>query len=182
MNNKNNKKGFTLVEVIIAMGIFVLVMSSSTVIFSSAFNSYREARNILESVESSQYAMNIMAKTFRTSSVMSGGGNSVIVYDYSQEKCFEYEFSSSSGSLNRSEGVPDDPDDNPLDTCSPSGSGSPVTSDNVSGTFQVIPTDEDGEVVGKITVSMTITEGSANPVHLQTTTSLRDYVESGISL
>lgn len=167
-----NKKGFTLLEVVIAMFVFVLVMMASTATFARAFRAYGDAKDIQENMENAQYAMNLMAKTFRTSSVMDSGSNYVEVYDYSQEKCFNYSFSGTE--LVRAEGSGSDPDN-----CSTSGSAI-MTSGDVTGVFDVEESEEDVSV-GKITVSMTITKGS-NTVHLQTTTSLRDYSVSGISL
>lgn len=171
INLSDKKQGFTLVEVIVAMFVFVLVMTSASVTFARAFEAYQDAKDIQKNMEDAQYAMNIMAKTFRTSSVVGFSDYTVEVYDYSQEKCFTYTFDGAS--LLRSEGTGD------YGSCIPSGSVA-MTTGEVSGRFYVEES-EDGVAVGKIAVSMTIEKGS-NVVHLQTTTSLRDYVESGVSL
>jgi len=181
-----DRQGFTLIEVVVAMFIFVLMMSASSVVFARAFKTYGDARNMQENMENAQYAMNIMAKTFRTSSVADSSGTSnITVFDYSQNstgdgKCIMYEFIG--GSLQRAENS-----ETTLNDCvnnpPSSGSGDAVTSGVVSGNFNSSKSDDTvgSEVVGKITISMTITKGS-NTVNMQTTTSLRDYVESGISL
>jgi len=174
------KNGFTLIEIIVAMFIFVLVISGSTVVFANVFRSYGDAKDIQENMENAQYAMNLMGKTFRTSSVASGDGeglDDIVVFDYSQEKCIRYYFDSSSNNLMKAEIETEE--FSSCDGTTPSG-GVAMTSGDVSGSFNVESSEED-TAVGKITISMTISKGK-NTVNLQTTTSLRDYVVSGISL
>jgi prepilin-type N-terminal cleavage/methylation domain-containing protein len=174
-NRPKSGAGFTLVEVIVAMFIFVLVMSSSTVVFAKIFKSYGDAKDIQDSVEDAQYAMNLMAKTFRTSSVVASNPGIIIFFDHSQDKCMAYLFDDD----NLNKFISSDDFDN-CEIASFSGAGTVMTSGTVTGRF--IATDSrPGSRVGKITVSMTITKGSSD-VNLQTTTSLRDYAESEITL
>lgn len=181
LKNKIKKiKGFTLVEVIIAMFVFVLVISSATVVFSYAFRNYSDAKDMQENMENAQYAMNLMAKTFRTSSVADDGPGYVVVFDYSQEKCLRYQFNGTE--LRRAE----DTGASDLSGCqssSFSGVGDLMTSGDVMGSFQVTRSDgaSTPPEVGKIVISMELSKGNS-VVRLQTTASLRDYVESGISL
>lgn len=182
MKTQKTKNGFTLIEVIIALFIFILIMSSSAIFFSNLFKNYGDARDVQENIENAQYAMNLMAKTFRTSSVAIDGSPSYVqVLDYSQnDTCIRYSFSVSGLMKTIGSSGTD------LSTCEGddlSGGGDLMTDGEVSGYFDIVKSDgtPGSKQVGKITTSMTITKGISN-VNLQTTSSLRDYVESGISL
>ncbi|PJA87728.1 MAG: hypothetical protein CO140_02745, partial [Candidatus Moranbacteria bacterium CG_4_9_14_3_um_filter_40_7] len=61
-------KGFTLIEMMIAIFIFSLMMIAVTEIFSSSFGGYGNARNIQKDLEDAQFVMGQIAKTLRTSS------------------------------------------------------------------------------------------------------------------
>jgi len=89
----SSKKGFSLIELMVAMFVFSIVMTATTGFFSSSALSYRNAREIQRNLEDAQFAMNLMAKSLRTSKILSCEGSpcsTVRVYDYSQDKCIEY--------------------------------------------------------------------------------------------
>jgi len=191
-NNKklNNKKGFTLVEVIVAMGIFVLIMAGSSEVFTMAFKSYRSAKNINDNLKNSQYAMNLMTKTFRTSTVKYSTATDLIVYDYSQGTtnpgyCIRYRFTS--GALMKSSA------NTTLAGCINSTTFStalPMTTGTVEGSFDAVASvgnasTHESTTVGKVTVMMNITNGigtNSNRVRIQSTSSLRDYTVSNVGI
>ncbi|MDY0302745.1 MAG: prepilin-type N-terminal cleavage/methylation domain-containing protein [Candidatus Moranbacteria bacterium] len=190
-------RGFTLIEVVVAIAVFSIISVAAVGAFSAMFSSYKSARNLNENLKNSQYAMNLMNKTFRTSTVVnpSSEGESTFleVYDYSQNKCFRYSFSG--GKLLRSSAAL-----NPTSTieCGSFVSDGEMTSGLVTGSFYVVPseggvyTNLAGDAigpksvkVGKITTAMKISNGSGSQmreVNLQSTVSLRDYSLSNIGI
>jgi len=189
--NKKKIEGFTLIEVIVAMSIFVIVMSAVSGAFASAFKAYGKAREVGESLKNAQYALNLMSKTFRTSSVESPTGekqtdDEIVVFDYSQSACIKYKLSSKK-IYKLSKTVTDESE------CSSSTAFSdnyPIV-ENVEE-LKFFTTDSDGDAssgesmrVGKVTVMMVISNGTvASPtkVRIQSTSSLRDYSKSNIGL
>lgn len=196
---KNNiKKGFTLVEVIVSIGIFAIIMSGSSVIFSMSFKSYKNAKNVNENLKNAQFALNLMSKTFRTSSVVTASPSSIIAFDYSRvsRACIRYRFLN--GSLLESRvNVAGATSALRLATCSgiPSATfdsaESSMTSGSVFGSFDTIVSAGDSSTgastrVGKVTVRMNITSGagsssSSNAV-IQSTSSLRDYDVANVGI
>lgn len=199
-NNKkklNIKKGFTLIEVMVAIAIFATIIVASSGVFASIFKSYRGAKNVNENLKNGQYAMNLMNKTFRTSKLISPAYDSsdevkkvssIQVCDYSQSKCFEYEFASNV--LLRSESVATISGGDC--TCDSLGAPEAMTSGEINGSFNVV--NSYGEVVndvpvstrvGKITTVMEISNGSGfgqTRANLQSSVSLRDYQTSNIGI
>ncbi|MEF3692396.1 MAG: prepilin-type N-terminal cleavage/methylation domain-containing protein [Candidatus Moraniibacteriota bacterium] len=189
------RRGFTLLEVVVAIAIFSIISLASTGAFVSIFKSYKNAKNLNENLKNGQYAMNLMNKTFRTSTVVvSVFSNSIEVYDYSQSKCFKYEFFG--GKLLRSEsnrviGASEA-------ACESFPAGEAMTSGEVFGAFKVEKseggdyTDSDGNnigpksvKVGRVTTAMKISNGEGvykREAYLQSTVSLRDYVISNIGI
>jgi prepilin-type N-terminal cleavage/methylation domain-containing protein len=112
MKKKNSKKGFTLIEVIVAMSIFAMMIVSFSVAFSGSFFAYRNSRAIEKNLEEAQNEMNLMAKTMRTSTIVGCSKDPSIsltipctslnnyqwirIYDYSQGKCIDYEITGNS--------------------------------------------------------------------------------------
>lgn len=183
--SKKNK-GFSLVEIIVAMFIFVIMMTATVAFFGKSMFSYRSARAIQKDLESAQFAMNLVAKSLRTSTVFGSGiTTDVKIFDYSQGKCIEYKFESSA--LKYSWGVPAGANDEEKKINCPTTSMSApqsITAGTVTGLFNVVPTSSG--VVGKVTISMKVcpeTGCSGNPkdeAKIQSTVSLRDYKEAGL--
>lgn len=192
LNNKKNKvvikRGFTLVEVIVSLGIFVIIIGGSSGAFIGAFKSYKGAKNTNESLKDSQYAMNLMSKTFRTSSVKYSSSSTVIVYDHSQLLCIRYRFYG--GALMKTGLAAGSPESN----CSNGASFPaevPMTIGTVSdGVFNVVASSGNdisgaSTEVGKITVSMKVTNSlgsSPSSSRIQSTSSLRDYSLSNVGI
>ena len=188
----SGKHGFTLIEVVVAIGIFVIIASASSAAFTAMFGAYKGARNLNENLKNSQHAMNLINKTLRTSTVISpsadGESSTVTVYDFSQGECFKYDFTGTS--LYESRGAVVMSSGNY--TCPSLGSMTKMTSGEVEGVFNVIRSvgseDSSGPVsekVGRITTAMKISNGEGTYkkiVNLQSTVSLRDYDVSNIGI
>ncbi len=192
-----------------AIFVFSVVMVASTVIFGSSIKGYRNARAIQKDLENAQNAMNIIAKTLRTSTVYqcsSDGLNwgvdcsvvssikAIRIFDYSQSKCVMYNFRSSNNVLEEIKFSITE-SDNPAANCvvdasygSGGSSSDLIDTGNVTGQFDVIqssiPPASLIPVVGKVTVSMEVapdpSASEKDKVRIQTSVSLRDYDEAGL--
>lgn len=172
------EKGFTLIEVIVAMAIFVISSAAISGIFSNIYLSYRKAKTIQADLEKMQFSMNLMAKELRTSSIASTTADTQVrIYNYSQGKCFTYEFSGTN--LQVSEKTPVGANDaDKITACandSDYGAAVNLARGITTGKFEVVNSVAN-LVSGKVTVFAEI-DGS---VKIQTTVSLRDYAISEI--
>lgn len=186
----NVKRGFSFVEVLVAIFVFSLVMVATAGIFGNASKGYSSAKAIQKDLEAAQNAMNAMAKVIRTSSVVNLSASRVDIYDYSQNKCIIYEFNTTNNELLYGANDPQDAaDPNPKSTCNFDGTGSSnlITTGilipaQVSGSFSGSPSTASS--VGKITISMEVSPDLTAPgkdkARMQTTVSLRDYTEAGL--
>jgi len=69
MYNKNNNSGFTLVEILVAMAIFVTSITAMTTIFSYSNKSQRVTETISEVQSDARFAMEVMAQQIRRGSI-----------------------------------------------------------------------------------------------------------------
>jgi prepilin-type N-terminal cleavage/methylation domain-containing protein len=121
IKNKKTKKGFTLVEMMVSIFVFIIIMVAIVDIFARQINSYKYANNLQTNVENAQFALNYMAKTLRTSSILGYADDSsytnlmtdiqadsnndndfylhklnneqnLVIYDFSQEACIKFGF------------------------------------------------------------------------------------------
>ncbi|MBU2028496.1 prepilin-type N-terminal cleavage/methylation domain-containing protein [Patescibacteria group bacterium] len=186
INFKRKQKGFTFIELMIAVFIFALMMITITEIFSSSISGYQKAKITQKNLEDAQFIMNQMAKTLRTSSVISNSTSSIKVYDYSTGKCYNYKFE---GNTVKVGSYAEDIEGEELSAvCSNNFSLSLMAAFYVeSGVFDTIPSDPgDGSdgVLGKVTVAMSICQISSScerdRIRIQSSVSLRDYYNAGI--
>lgn len=175
--------GFTLVEMIIAIGVFSIMSVAIAGAFTSGFSSYGDTRELQRNVETAQYALNTLEKLLRTSTVVSAAGNNVqaiTFYDYSSSRCFRYRFVAG-GSFAAQWFVTSDPfGTSPCVTGSASFSASAaVTSGYVTGGFTIVPSDKlsTPKKMGRVTVNLSVKadSGAAIESRIQATSSLRDY-------
>lgn len=175
-------------EVIVAMFIFAIMMMATTAFFGKSMFSYRSARAIQKDLESAQFAMNLMAKSLRTSTVFDSGKILYVkIFNYSQNKCIDYKFESNALKIGTRSYASDNVEDNKTDcqnfTFQPSDFNSMITS-TVTGFFNSIPSVPNA--VGRVTISMKVCPESGcsgNPkdeAKIQSTVSLRDYKEAGL--
>lgn len=176
-------QGFTLVEILVALFIFVILMVGVSQIFGAAFFGYRNTRAVQKDLENAQFTLNSMVKMLRTSTVVSPAAsntNRVRFYDYSQGLCIEYWIDGGNKTLSVISASTSDSDQCKLANF-PAGSFAPLTSGNVSGTFVLTPSDgtSSPKVVGKVTVSLQIQEAQTHAARIQSSVSLRDYGNVG---
>jgi prepilin-type N-terminal cleavage/methylation domain-containing protein len=191
-NRLKEKNGFTLIEVIVAMGMFALIMAAVAGVFASAVSGYRAGREMQRNLEAAQMAVNVMAKSLRTSSVVSGDGNrkSIRFLSYSEggsstRRCVEYELSS--GVLRLRDTFVSDGSNAKTD-CSDSSSFSSwktlATVDDTGSFFNVyksVQVGDLGESMGRVTVTLNIPSASGGQdVRMQSSVSLRDYENVGL--
>lgn len=126
------RKGFTLIELIVSIFVFLIIMTGIVSIFASQIRAYRHARVSQNDLENAQFAMNYLAKTFRTATILgegnsaSGGvdifendldwdgdfqiieieeGNKLILYDFSQELCMRFYYDVNTDKNNKEDKV-----------------------------------------------------------------------------
>ncbi len=95
---RRTSQGFSLIEVVVAIGVFSLLMAIVSVVFSGGFASYKNTASSQKYLENAQFVMNDMVKQLRTSSVVNPTGNpafntspvSITFFDHSQSKCIMY--------------------------------------------------------------------------------------------
>lgn len=185
------RKGFSLLEVIISVFIFSLMMVTISMTFASLFKSYKNTKAIQTNLENAQFAMNTMAKSLRTSSIVipltSGLATTVKFFNYSDNNCISYTFNNSTHSLKVASATNTN---SALDsvgkvawcktaTLSTPSSIMPDTVGNV--VFNVTPSSVGPpKVMGKVTISMKVCANTTCSVSqdkaiIQSSVSLRDY-------
>ena len=65
INPKNNKSGFTLVELMVSVSLFVIVMTISMGSILSVFNANRKAKNIRNVMDNINFTLEGMTRTIR---------------------------------------------------------------------------------------------------------------------
>lgn len=180
MLHTRQKNGFSLVEVVVAMAAFTIIIMGTIQIMAQGSKNYRTTKNLQTNLEASQFALNLMAKELRSSSIIASTATSVQFYDYSQNRCISYGVSG--GLLRRGSREFSDPDPNiSRQDCVAGGAGAPsVVATDITGVFfQVDPSTSSPPHVGRVTVGFTVGTGSAAST-VQTTVSLRDFNYIGL--
>ena len=175
-------RGFTLIEVIVSIAVFLIVMTAVTNTFTSGFSNYKSVKKAQKNLEDVQFAMNLIAKELRTSTVVVPATNHTVstirFYDYSQGACIEYVIRATQitkAKKNIASLI------NPaLDCAGSMGTATPLVQVGsapgalISGHFFVRPS-VSGSVAGKVTISLQIRESATQIARIQSTVSLRDY-------
>lgn len=184
-----NKNGFTLIELMVAMFVFALVMVTVSMVFVNFFNAYKKIRVAQSNAESVQYALNLMAKTLRTSSIISpSSANStspvIVTYDYSQGVCVKYEIVSNELRAKKVSAL-ENQKNNCVNLVGVTSSADKFVGGYIGGgSFYSTPSSP--STAGMVTVSLDVCSASGcsgnlnNRVRLQTTVSLRDYKIMGL--
>ena len=191
MKKTKNKKGFSFVEMIIAIFIFSLVMVTVSGIFYNIFAGYRNAKAIQKDLEDGQYAINLISKTLRTSEIVEptiqGMTYSIKAYDYSQAMCVSYQYVSGRNKIQTA--FVSDPGDSEPDKeawCKDDVSFNnneyhDLTSEIINNaSFYFVPS-VDNVSVGKVTISMEVCATTScsgrekDRARIQSTVSLRNY-------
>ncbi len=203
MKRKNSKvkKGFSLVEMLVAVFIFLIVMTAVVTIFARQSESFSYLRIQQRNTENAQFAINFIAKTLRTSTIVGDpllGTNpsetDIHVFDYSQDLCFRFQFDNTLGTLTVTSRLPDPSDKlscgrpswmNPADP-SFSGEHYELTTGFVRGSFHTLETTRDYDPlaignqfrIGFITMRLEISDtnpATSRKIWIQSSVSLRDY-------
>lgn len=188
---KKKQRGFTIIEVVMSLAVFLIVMVATSGIFSSIFSGYKNTKSIQRDTENAQYALNVMAKELRTSSIatpaIAATVSAVRFYDYSQNICISYRISGSN--LEYASIAPTGAVLITLDTAAKKlnfcqtatlSAYTTVSTGIVTGSFVVTPSTVGSVSVGKVTVALQIAEGTNHAARIQTSMSLRDYNYTGI--
>ncbi|MBP6889038.1 MAG: type II secretion system protein [Candidatus Moranbacteria bacterium] len=183
---KKSPQGFSLIEVVVAMGVFALLMAVVVLVFSGGFSTYRNTSNSQKYLENAQYLMNDIVKQLRTSSVVSPTGNpafntspvSITFFDHSQSKCFMYRQHLAPNYIEKAIGTAGTA---ALCNTAPGfGSWTRVTTGEVTMNL-IIQDSVLSTRIGKVTMSFSVGGGAGSvvtPILLQSTVSLRDYKAS----
>ena len=175
MKQKNKtKKGFTLIETLIAVLIFSLLMVIIAGVFANLLKNYAQAKKTQRNVENAQYAMNLMAKTIRTSDIPTASGTITTfgVFDYSQGKCIQYKYIASNKKIQVA--TTSDVATN-LSGCVsfvsiPAAAYSDLAINIIDAKIDATPTT--GTTLGKATISLQVQDGTST-IPIQMSVSLR---------
>ncbi len=177
-NYLQKKKGFTLVETLVAMLLFTLIVVMVSGVFMTFLKNYAIVRNVQRSTESAQFAMNLMAKTIRTSQVANlvqvAGATQLDLFDFSQNVCLRYASTADTITVTFTD------DSNPVSITDchfvPAHlrTAQQITAPEVavSGSFTIVPSI--GPSRGAVRIILTAAEGNA-ALRMQTTVSLRNF-------
>lgn len=165
-------------ETLIAILIFSLTFTMLAATFSSFLKNYNETKKSQRAIENAQYAMNLMAKTLRTST-LSGSPviNSfpLVAYDHSQGICIEYSYDAAGHKLQFRQS-------NAASDCASAVFGNPVadlTQGNIAGaSINAIATDNSTypATLGRVTILLEISkdpDSASKTVPVQMSVSLR---------
>lgn len=180
---------YTLVEIVTALAVFTVIMLAMSQTLGRGMLSYKETKRTQVNLETAQFALSLIAKELRTSSIVAntlGSSSSMIkFYDYSQSRCIEYVLDETAGRITRRATTiaSDDSNQNRADCLAYSFSSaaqvvfSGLLDQSVSVTPSVAANPD--PLVGKITFALTVGT-SSNASTLQTSISLRDYNYTGL--
>ncbi|MCA9365101.1 MAG: prepilin-type N-terminal cleavage/methylation domain-containing protein [Candidatus Moranbacteria bacterium] len=192
-------RGFSLVELLVAMFIFALLFMVLVMIYARATKAHGYARHLQDGLEQTQVAINLVSKSVRTGHVISPvGTNSVVdglyIYDASAQRCIRYYFSNDS--FYRSMTATGIASHDMCPNITSLTETSSMLNIPVRGGFVVHDTQprsfgSDSSVdaqMGAVEVfvsvysspSALVTPSFGEPVHLQTTVSLRNYSFAGL--
>lgn len=176
-------------EALLSVFIFSVVMIGVTSYFVSITVANQNTRRLQQNLEDIRFAMNRIAKVFRTSIVISPTssqiGTEIRVFDYSQSQCIRYVFEAS-GVVEYAALLPIAQSDEKawcsgLDL-SAFALHALVSVENgaiLSGKFAIVPSDNGSggsRFAGRVTMTATVArQGDSSTV--QTTVSLRNYEE-----
>lgn len=170
--NKLNKKyqGFSLLEVMISMFIFVLTIVTAVSIFSSVNSSREKNRDIQRNIEDARTALELMAKNMRMSiELKNNGDQEIYMFNASQGICVDYKFDGGKLKIGQANQVTEGDY-----ICTPGhasyGNYQDIIGNDVSGKFIIDSTLTSPPTIGKATIVLKV-----DGVDLQTSVSFRDY-------
>jgi prepilin-type N-terminal cleavage/methylation domain-containing protein len=105
LNTPQKSAGFTLIEVMVALFVFLIIMLAMSQTFTQTFAGYRNVKAVQRDVENAQFALNLMAKELRTST-WSAPRLQRWCFMISQSICFEYEIAANQLTVAKEDGLP----------------------------------------------------------------------------
>jgi len=72
----NNKRGYTLIELVVAVGLFALIMTLASGAYFMMINLNRQVQGVTTGINNLSFALETMTRDMRTGTAYSGGGNS----------------------------------------------------------------------------------------------------------
>ena len=96
-----SEAGFTIVELLVAMTLFVTLMSIVSGVFVRSLRTQRATAALIAANSNASLAMEQMSREMRTGSQFSGGGSEIRFTNAKKEKVV-YRWNSTSGSVERS--------------------------------------------------------------------------------
>jgi Tfp pilus assembly protein PilW len=185
MNKQRKKlKGFSMMEVVISLAMFVIIIVATAQIFTQSFSGYRYTKNLQKDTENAQLIMGILSKELRTSTIVSPNNpqnavSSLKFYDHSQGACLAYRIS-----VGRVQVAKEDLAS--VAACNAANLTNYQTvssTGTVDGSFDVVPSDDSPRTVGRVTLTLRIrTDLNGHEEVIQNTVSLRDYGTDGSNL
>lgn len=172
-----NKKGFSLLEMLIAMFIFVLIILASVSVFAAINKSRRDIKSKQQNIETASAAMELMAKSIRMNTAARNVGTGRMeFYNAQSGRCTRYDFNASTKILRYSTATPEEEGTPPvtifescIDGSVPYGSYVNLVSTGLQDVrFDVVESDED--TIGRAIINMKL-----NDIWLQNSVSFRDY-------
>lgn len=183
MKHIHNKKGMTLLELVIAVAVFSIAMGVAASIFASSMQGSKNTEKRRQTYERTQLAMNAIAKTMRTSSVIVPSSFTSVtvtrirVFDYSQNQCVEFRVSAGKLTVSTATTKSEDCTDQTILDAPQVLSNSYLT-----GRFEARAsnTDQTDPKRGLVTMSFEVCPGDKacaeeEKARIQTSVSLRDY-------
>lgn len=175
--------GFTLIEVVVAVFVFLIIMMSVSQVFVSAFQGYNFAKTVQKDLEAAQFSVNTMAKELRNGSVVKSSSSYVQFYDHLHGKCIRYLILGTDLQVTSKDESPTKSETDKQNDCAARNlinfpAPTTIAGGIQSGTFQA--TGSNATALGKVTISLIIGENSLHQARMQTTVSLRDYGAVGM--
>jgi prepilin-type N-terminal cleavage/methylation domain-containing protein len=180
MKESKNKRGFTLIEMIVTIGISSLIIIAVVGVFASFVKNRRGVRLMQQSMENTRSALELMGKSLRMSCNISlSGTNKIYFADQTLSSCISYEFDTNK--IVRKEYTEDAT--GTIDLCNSNyckfanpyipGTNVDLTDTNISGiSFSVMNNNVTNKEIPRITISI---QSSTSDKIVQTTVSARDY-------
>ncbi|KKP97456.1 MAG: hypothetical protein US25_C0002G0001 [Candidatus Moranbacteria bacterium GW2011_GWE1_36_7] len=173
-NLKLKKKGFSLVEVLVAVSIFAFTSVLIAGVFSGFLKNSIEAKKNQKNMESARYALDLMAKTLRTSVASSIADEEIHVFDNTQKRCVIYKYDNANKKMLT--GTSGGASLANVSACTPTvWSGITLSDLTSSGTIASANFSGTAISLGRITMSLGIPSANPNTYSstVQTTVSLR---------
>ena len=100
MSSSSNHKGFTLIELMVALSIFSIVSFVATSTIITVMNSYRKAQNVKLLVDNLSFALDSMSFKIREGLVVSVANTEIHLF-YPASNDLYYRFNSDAGSIEK---------------------------------------------------------------------------------